>query len=92
MTLYLRRLGLKGFVSRLPDSNRSIVTSYDPRVAFFCSKLYLRLLRLGLVQPEATSLERLARKPCGGGNYARSTAVSRRLGLGVGRRLALWPD
>jgi hypothetical protein len=45
MTYDLRRLRLKGLIARLPDSNRYIVTSYGLRVALFCSKLYLRLLR-----------------------------------------------
>jgi hypothetical protein len=45
MTYDLRRLRLKGLVSRLPNSNRYIVTSYGLRVALFCSKLYLRVLR-----------------------------------------------
>ena len=45
MTYDLRRLRRKGIVARLPASNRYIVTSYGLRVALFCSKLYLRLLR-----------------------------------------------
>ena len=45
MTYDLRRLRLKGLIARIPDSNLYIVTSYGLRVALFCTKLYLRILR-----------------------------------------------
>jgi len=45
MTYDLRRLRLKGLITRLPDSNLYIVTSYGLRVALFFTKLYLRILR-----------------------------------------------
>ena len=45
MTYDLRRLRLKGLIARLPDSHRYTVTTYGLRIALFCSKLYLRILR-----------------------------------------------
>jgi hypothetical protein len=45
MTYDLRRLRLKGLIARLPGSHRYTVTTYGLRIALFCSKLYLRILR-----------------------------------------------
>jgi hypothetical protein len=45
MTYDLRRLRLKGLISRQPGTHRYAVTTYGLRVALFCSKLYLRILR-----------------------------------------------
>jgi len=45
MTYDLRRLRRKGLIARLPDSNRYTITTYGLRIALFCSKLYLRILR-----------------------------------------------
>jgi hypothetical protein len=45
MTYDLRRLRLKGLIHRIPDTHRYTATTYGLKVAFFCSKLYLRLLR-----------------------------------------------
>jgi hypothetical protein len=45
LTYDLRRLRLKGLISRLAGSNRYVVTSYGLRVALFCTKVYLRILR-----------------------------------------------
>jgi hypothetical protein len=45
MTYDLRRLRLKGLIARLPHSHRYTVTTYGLRVALFCSKLYVHILR-----------------------------------------------
>lgn len=45
MTDDLRRLRLKGLIHRLPGTHRYTATTYGLKVAFFCSKLYLRILR-----------------------------------------------
>ncbi len=45
MTYDLRRLRLKGLIARVPQSHRYTVTSYGLRVALFCSRLFLRILR-----------------------------------------------
>lgn len=45
MTYDLRRLRLKGLIARTPNTHRYTVTSYGLRVALFCSKLFLRILR-----------------------------------------------
>jgi len=45
MTYDLRRLRLKGLISREPRSHRYSVTAYGLKVAFFCTKLFLRILR-----------------------------------------------
>ena len=47
MTYDLRRLSLKGLLSRRPGTNRYTVTTYGLKVAFFYSKVYLRILRPG---------------------------------------------
>jgi hypothetical protein len=45
MTYDLRRLRLKGLIHRIPKTHRYTTTSYGLKVAFFYSKLYLRVLR-----------------------------------------------
>jgi hypothetical protein len=45
MTYDLRRLRLKGLIARVPTTHRYTVTTYGLRVALFCSKLFLRILR-----------------------------------------------
>jgi hypothetical protein len=45
MTYDLRRLRLKGLIHRIPDTHRYTATTYGLKVAFFYSKLYLRILR-----------------------------------------------
>ncbi len=45
MTSDLRRLRLKGLIHRIAGSHRYTATTYGLKVAFFCAKLYLRLLR-----------------------------------------------
>jgi hypothetical protein len=45
MTYDLRRLRLKGLIHRIPGTHRYTATTYGLTVAFFYSKLYLRLVR-----------------------------------------------
>jgi hypothetical protein len=45
MTYDLRRLRLKGLIHRIPGTHRYTATTYGLKVAFFYSKLYLRLVR-----------------------------------------------
>src|SRR6266508_3122777 len=45
MTYDLRRLRLKGVIHRIPKTHRYTATTYGLKVAFFYSKLYLRILR-----------------------------------------------
>jgi hypothetical protein len=45
MTYDLRRLRLKGLIHRIPKTHRYTATTYGLKVAFFYSKLYLRILR-----------------------------------------------
>jgi hypothetical protein len=45
MTYDLRRLRLKGLIHRIPKTHRYTATSYGLKVAFFYTKLYLRILR-----------------------------------------------
>jgi hypothetical protein len=45
MSYDLRRLRLKGLIHRLPKSHRYTATTYGLKVAFFYSKIYLRILR-----------------------------------------------
>ena len=45
MSYDLRRLRLKGLIHRLPRTHRYTATTYGLKVAFFYSKLYLRILR-----------------------------------------------
>jgi len=47
MTYDLRRLVLKGLIARRPGTNRYTVTSYGLQVAFFYTKVHLRILRPG---------------------------------------------
>jgi hypothetical protein len=45
ITYDLRRLRLKGLIHRLPGTHRYTATTYGLKVAFFYSKLYVRILR-----------------------------------------------
>jgi hypothetical protein len=45
MTYDLRRLRLKGVIHRIPKTHRYTATTYGLKVAFFFSKVYLRILR-----------------------------------------------
>jgi hypothetical protein len=45
MTYDLRRLRLKGLIHRLPKTHRYTTTTYGLHVAFFYTKVYLRILR-----------------------------------------------
>jgi hypothetical protein len=45
MTYDLRRLRRKGLITRRPRSHRYSITAYGLKVALFCSKVYLRILR-----------------------------------------------
>ena len=47
MTYDLRRLRLRGLIARIPGTQRYIVTTYGLKVAFFYSKVYIRILRPG---------------------------------------------
>jgi hypothetical protein len=54
MTYDLRRLRLKGLVTRLPKTNRYVLTPLGRRVALFMTKSYVRIVRpvLHRVDPE----------------------------------------
>ena len=60
MTYDLRRLRLKGLIHRIPGTHRYTATSYGLNVAFFFSKLYLRILRpqWNALLPESDHLPR----------------------------------
>ncbi len=60
MTYDLRRLRLKGLIHRLPGTHRYTTTTYGLKVAFFYSKLYLRILRpnWNALLPETDQLPR----------------------------------
>src|SRR6266851_2013111 len=60
MTYDLRRLRLKGVIHRIPKTHRYTATTYGLRVAFFYSKLYLRILRpqWNALLPESDHLPR----------------------------------
>jgi predicted MarR family transcription regulator len=45
MSYDLRRLRLKGLITRLPHTNTSVLTSDGQRVAIFYTKVHNRLLR-----------------------------------------------
>lgn len=47
MTYDLRRLRLHGLIERVSRTHRYTLTSFGLRVAFFCSKVHLRILRPG---------------------------------------------
>jgi hypothetical protein len=47
MTYDLRRLRLRGLISRIDGTHRYFVTTYGLRAAFFQTKVYLRILRPG---------------------------------------------
>ena len=55
MTYDLRRLRLKGLISRLPKTHRYILTTYGLKVAFFYTKVYLRIVRPGWLSLEESS-------------------------------------
>jgi hypothetical protein len=63
MTYDLRRLRLKGVIHRVPKSHRYTATTYGLKVAFFYSKLYLRILRpqWNALLPESDHLPRALR-------------------------------
>ena len=54
MTYDLRRLRLKGLITRLAGRNRYVTTGYGLRVALFMTKVYLRILRPGWPALEPT--------------------------------------
>jgi hypothetical protein len=60
MTYDLRRLRLKGVIHRIPKTHRYTATTYGLKVAFFYSKLYLRILRpqWNALLPESDRLPR----------------------------------
>jgi hypothetical protein len=60
MTYDLRRLRLKGLIHRIPKTHRYTTTTYGLKVAFFYSKLYLRILRpqWNALLPESDHLPR----------------------------------
>ena len=72
MSYDLRRLRLKGLIHRIPGSHRYTATTYGLKVAFFYSKLYLRILRPNwlallpepedLPRPLRTALDQLDRE------------------------------
>jgi hypothetical protein len=47
MSYDLRRLRLRGLIARVPGTQRYILTSYGLKVAFFYSKVHIRILRPG---------------------------------------------
>lgn len=47
MTYDLRRLRRRGLITRIPKTNRYLVTTYGIKVALFYSKVFLRILRPG---------------------------------------------
>jgi hypothetical protein len=63
MTYDLRRLRLNGVIHRIPKTHRYTATSYGLKVAFFYSKLYLRILRpeWNALLPESDPLPRRLR-------------------------------
>jgi hypothetical protein len=50
MTYDLRRLRLKGIISRLPRSNRYVLTPQGRRIALFLTKTYARIVRPGVAR------------------------------------------
>src|SRR5262249_16660471 len=63
MTYDLRRLRLKGLIHRIPNTHRYTATSYGLKVAFFYTKLYVRILRPNwpALLPEADPFPRALR-------------------------------
>lgn len=55
MTYDLRRLRRKGFIVRLPDKHRYLLTPQGRRLAFFFAKTYARILQPGLNQLDPTA-------------------------------------
>jgi hypothetical protein len=56
MTYQLRRLGLHGIIERIPKTHRYCITQLGLRTAWFCTRIYSRILRPGL----GTSLPELS--------------------------------
>src|SRR5262249_54854727 len=52
MTYDLRRLRLKGLITKVPGTHRYRVTTYGLKTALFVSKLYLRIVRPGWLSLE----------------------------------------
>jgi len=50
MTYDLRRLRLKGVITRIPDTHRYLLTPIGRRIALFFAKTYARVLRPGLAR------------------------------------------
>ena len=50
MTYHLRRLRLHGLIERMPNTHRYEVTEQGLRIACFCTRTYIALLRPGLAQ------------------------------------------
>ena len=61
MTYDLRRLRLRGLIARIPRTQRYIVTTYGLKVAFFYSKVYIRILRPGWAALAADNLADIPR-------------------------------
>jgi len=60
MTYDLRRLRLKGLIHRIPETHRYSATTYPLKVAFFYSKLNLRIFRpqWNALLPDTDQLQR----------------------------------
>lgn len=54
MTYDLRRLRRRGLIARIQGTHLYVITTYGLKVALFCSKLYLRVLRPAWTALEAT--------------------------------------
>lgn len=54
MTYDLRRLRRRGLIARIEGTHLYVITTYGLKVALFCSKLYLRVLRPAWTAIEAT--------------------------------------
>jgi hypothetical protein len=50
MTYDLRRLRLKGVITRVPHTHRYVLTPIGRRIALFFAKTYARVLRPGLAR------------------------------------------
>ena len=83
MTYDLRRLRLKGLIHRIPNTHRYTATSYGLKVAFFYSKLYLRILRpnWAALLPDDRPLAHARSAPPSTCSIAKSKNFTRRLHL-----------
>jgi len=54
MTYDLRRLRYRGLITRIQGTHLYVLTTYGLKVAFFCAKLYLRILRPAWAAVEST--------------------------------------